>query len=294
MKYTNKFNLPNSFLRFIEKNPYDPGDARFTGTSLLNSPRIEQLRKRNYAKLEEDLSDKVMSLIGVATHLILSDGAGPDEIAEERVFCDVNGTRVSGQIDLQTPISGGWRFSDYKTTSAYSIMSNSYGKIVYQQQLNLYAEMAERAKGIVVKELEVIAIARDWTRSSVERNPKYPKSPVVRIPIDLWDKDVRSSYLEERVGIHLSFSESEDLPECTPNDMWERRFAVHEFKLNGDPRKNPKSRFESKSKAEDFIFDNALDATIIESNDRRIRCEGNYCGVNKFCKQWKDYNEGIK
>jgi len=296
MKYTNKFDLPKSLENFLNKNPHDSGGARFTVTGLLNPPRVEQLRKENYSNITEDISDKVMSLIGVATHLILSEGAADNEIAEERVFCEVDGVKISGQIDLQTPVDGGWRLTDYKTTSAYSIMSSSEGKLEHQQQLNCYAEMVERAKGVVVKELEVVAFARDWSRASVSRNPNYPKAPIVRIPIPLWDKETRSEYLTERVALHWFWDENygtakENIPECQASDMWERRFAVHEFKLNGEPRKNPKSRFETKDKALDYVLENAIKGTIIESDDKRTRCEGNYCGVNQFCKQWKEYND---
>jgi hypothetical protein len=287
MKITNHLKLPQALLRFADKHSYDPGDSDFTASSLIEHPRITRLKAIHRDEMSDDISNMVMSLVGTAWHAIAADGAAPNDIVEERIFTHISGAKVSGAIDLQVPSDGGIKIIDYKTTSAISVMMNPGGKDSWEQQLNIYAELVERVKGVEVTELEVVILCRDWTRAQVARSKTYPKSAVVSIPVWLWDKSDRKKFLEERVQLHLKYFEEFDLPECTPEDRWENRFAVHEMKLDGSPRKNPKTRSATRGKAEAYINKNDLKATIIEGDSKRTRCEENYCGVADFCNQWK-------
>jgi hypothetical protein len=236
--------------------------------------------------MEEDISDSVFSLLGTAIHAILEGGSEPDQIVEERFHTDVevNGVavEVSGQVDLQTPTPDGMILSDYKTTSAMSMIYNPEGKLEHHQQLNLYAAMARR-NGVEVAGLEIIAIVRDWTASGARRNENYPVASVVRVPIPLWGCLKAEKYLRRRVALH----ESPELNECTNQERWAKptTWAVFEKTKAGKIRQRATRVFDSEFEAD--MFAQNRDASITKRPGSYARCEGNYCGVAEFCEQYQ-------
>ena len=94
----------------------------------------------------------VWSLFGTALHNILEHGKGDNHIVEERVFADVEGMKISGAIDLQEVEEDGVIVSDYKTTSAWVVMNE---KDDWHNQLNCYAYLLYKAKGVTVKKLQI-------------------------------------------------------------------------------------------------------------------------------------------
>lgn len=132
MKITNRFGLPESFVNYAKRNPYSMGKADYSATTLIDSPRVGQLKKWYKERITEDISEMVMSLLGTAVHSVLEQGAGPNDVVEKRFFADFDGTTVSGQADLMSPNPDqqkrGYIISDYKTTSAYAISKEPEGK----------------------------------------------------------------------------------------------------------------------------------------------------------------------
>lgn len=302
MRITNKHNLPSVFEEFEKAAPYDAGRSDFTVTQLIDSPRVVQLRRRHSDELEEDISERIFAILGSTLHHLLETAAKRiGAISEERIFTQVNDELVvSGAIDLQEPIEGGVRISDYKMTSMMTLIFNPDGKAEWENQLNLYAELVEREKLQEVKELEVIAVLRDWSASAVERNANAPKLPVVRLRIPLWDKEKRSTYLQDQVDRHLASSQVNDvylssLVHCSPEEMWERpaKYAFHRITKAG-----------TLSKVATRVFDNQMEADLLAQEQEgevivrpgtRTRCEGDYCKVSKWCEQyeeWRTQDEG--
>ena len=107
MRMTNHFNLPEAFVRFEQKNQHSKGTADFSATELIDSPRVRRLKAEHYDEIEEDISDRIMSILGTATHVILEQGAPSYCIVEERLSMMVDGKEISGGIDLQTPDGDG-------------------------------------------------------------------------------------------------------------------------------------------------------------------------------------------
>lgn len=291
MKTTNKYNLPSVFERFDNANAHTRGGADFSVTGLIDSPRVQRLRALHHDERVEDISQRVYSILGTAVHAILEGGAEQEQIVEERFHANIeteHGTvSVSGQVDLQTPTHDGYIISDYKTTGAYAIQAHPEGKIEHIRQLNCYAALA-RLNSVEVASLEVLAIVRDWSASAAERNPDYPVAPIVRIPIEMWDEDKAYEYIKERAVAH----QDKDLPECTPVDMWARPevFAVHELAKNGKIRKRASKLFDNQTDAESMSL--GLIGSIVEERPRKfVRCEGDYCGVSQWCKQYKQIKE---
>ena len=222
MKLTNKYNLPQTIMNVIARPTYTKGKANFSVTELLTSPQIVQLKRKHWNELEEDAADMVWSLFGTAIHGVLEHGKDENHIVEERIHLEIDGTHVSGAIDLQEVEEDGIVLSDYKTTSAWVVQNM---KQDWHDQLNIYAYLVEKAKGIPVKKLQIVAIVRDWARRDAEKEG-YPQAPIVVINIPLWPFEQREQFLKDRISKHISAAFDveigDELLPCTPEDMWEK------------------------------------------------------------------------
>lgn len=282
MKITNKFDLPSSVLNALHRPTYSKGNAHISCTELLNSPRIVQLKRKHWDDIEQDASEMVWQLFGSAIHHILEHGKGENHIIEERLFAEFSGWVLSGAIDLQTVTPDGIEISDYKTTSAWAVMNE---KADWTYQLNVYAHLVETVKKIPVTGLSIVAIIRDWSAREAKKE-NYPQAPIVTIPIQLWSPEEREAFIQARLTAHASamFEAETDgaLPECTPEETWEKP-AVWAIKKEGGVR--AKSLHSTKEEAEL----NLAKGYVIEYRPgERTRCQ-NYCQVSKFCGQYQAY-----
>jgi hypothetical protein len=287
MKLTNKHGIPDTFLNVLKRPTYSKGKAHLSATQLLNSPKIVALTKKFEDELEQDVSDMVWSIFGTAIHGVLEHGKDDNHIVEERLHTIFDGWRISGAIDLQI-ITGPDTVSirDYKTTSAWAVMNEKYE---WEQQLNIYAWLVETVKLQIVDSVGIVAIIRDWSRRDAARNPDYPQSPVKEIPITLWPYQKREDFISERISKHseceFHMETDEDLPPCTPEEMWEKP-TTWALKKKGGVRAI--KVYETQEEAEA-----ALDPKVHEIEVRlgsRTRCES-FCPVNTYCQQWRDYQE---
>lgn len=282
MKLTNKHDLPQTFINVIKRPTYTKGDAHISVTELLNSPRIVQLKRKHWDELTQDASEMVWALFGTAVHGILEHGKDDNHIVEERLFTELDGWKISGAIDLQEVHEDGIKIRDYKVTGAWSVMNE---KADWHNQLNIYAWLVERVKGIRVADLAIIAIVRDWSARDAAMREGYPQAPIVTIDIPLWSFEKRQQFILDRVNLHShAYFESTggELPPCTPEDMWEKP-TTWAVKKEGAAR--AKSVHTYKIEAEIA----APPGYIIETREgERTRCKS-YCQVAPFCNQYQAY-----
>lgn len=283
MKTTNKFDLPQAFENFDKVHAYSKGDADISATTLIDSPKIDLLKRNNYREIESDISDNIMRILGTAVHAILQDGAGEGDRVEERLYAKFGDVTLSGQIDLMSPVQGGFLLQDYKTCGSFAVQASPEGRSEWVRQLNVYATLAEE-NGIDVVGLEVVAIIRDWTASGLKRYSDYPPNPVVRIPIPLWESADRRLYIEERLRQH-EVSTEDSL--CSNEERWARptTFAVHK-KSKGALSKRAVRLFDSMAEAGSYVLSARGEHETVRRPGENARCVGDYCGVSKFCKQW--------
>jgi hypothetical protein len=299
MRFTNKFGLPDTILRAAQVNDalYSKGEVDRSVTQLIAPPRIDALRKAHFQEFEKDLSEEWWALFGSAVHHILEMGAAPNQMVEERLFMEIDGWKISGMADLQEyhkddAVSVSVTISDYKVTTAYALTQEGGVKPEWVQQLNLLAYLVHHNKIVRVKELQVVAIVRDWQRSQAAIDPLYPIAPVVRLKVPLWSLKKQEAYLYERVGLHretqMLMELGEELPECTDEERWMHGHTWAIMKAGG--------------KKATKVYDNEAEA-LADLKDRKpgynaefrpgksVRCEGNYCGVAEWCSQWKKLRE---
>lgn len=289
MKLTNKYNLPQTFVNVLNRPTYTKGKAHLSATEIINSPRIVQLKKIHWDNLEEDVADKVWAIFGTAIHAVLELGKDDHHIIEQRLHANVDGWDISGAIDLQRVENDGIIVADYKTTGAWAVMNE---KSDWEQQLNIYAWLVEKVKKVPVKKVEIIAIIRDWSRRDAQVKEGYPEAPIKVIDVPLWTFEQRENFIKQRIQLHsnalFAAETSEDLPECSPSEMWEKP-AYWAVRKIGNKRAT--AVLDTEDKAQAKIEELGKGYEIEFRPGERTRC-ANFCQVRDFCSQWKDYNSG--
>jgi hypothetical protein len=240
------------------------------------------------SELEQDASDMVWSIFGSAVHNILEHGKDENHLVEERLHIQHDGWHISGAIDLQIINSEGIAVNDYKTTSVWAVMNE---KIEWELQLNVYAWLVEKVKGVPVTSLGIVAILRDWKAREKQQKEGYPESPIKEVPIRLWTMAEREAYVSERISAHSScdfeLETGGNLPDCSSEEMWEKP-AVWAVRKTGNVR--AKSLHDSEESALLALEELGKGYEIEFRAGERTRCES-YCLVNTYCQQYRDYKE---
>ena len=118
----------------------------------------------------------------------------------------------------------------------------------------------------------------------------YPEAPITVIPIELWDDDKQDQYIAGRVKLHQD-AEFErltggSLPLCSELERWSRPSTWAVKKI---ANKKAMRVFDLEEEAQKYFKDNALDSkhSVEERKGKNVRCEGDYCGVSKWCDQYE-------
>jgi len=210
MKFTNASNLPLAIERAVSNDPYDSSGSDISTTRLIAPPRIRVLEKRNYDLLEEDVSDRIFSLLGQSVHHIIERAKTRKELSEKRLFYKdekiTNGWTLSGAFDL---LNREGHLTDFKVTSAWQVVhALKDGKPDWENQLNVLDflcrknpnELINYKTKIKVKRLSVMAILRDWSLFQTMKLDNYPKKQVAMIPIRRWTEEEQDNYIRERIN----------------------------------------------------------------------------------------------
>ena len=86
MKYTNKLNLPEIYVRAVTNDPYDSSGSDTSTTVLLSPPRINALRKKHANEIVEDVSERFFSLDGQAIHYVIERSKTENDLVEKILF----------------------------------------------------------------------------------------------------------------------------------------------------------------------------------------------------------------
>ena len=283
MKITNKHNVPATLFALASRNYYSKGKSDYSVTEIISPPQIQVLRRKHWEDMEQDVSDMLWSLLGSALHVVAERGQADGHTTEERLHIEIDDVVLSGAIDLQHEEDGEVVITDYKFTSAWALRQD---KPEWEAQQNIYAWLVSKVKGRPVKSVRICALIRDWSRREAAINPDYPQAPIQVIELSLWPLDKTESYVRDRIELHREAKVrgdwNEDLPPCTQEDRWvrETKYAV---KKEG-------------RKTAVRVLDNEADAKVLAEevkgfveirNGEAVRCTGNFCGVNQWCKQYQ-------
>jgi len=285
MNITNNHNLPQSFVSFARNDKYSKGLSDISVTTLIDSPRVRLLRDAKSSEMTSDAADMIWPLFGTAVHHILESASEDEGVTlEERLYATVNDWILSGAVDHQKVEDNAIKITDYKVTSVWSVI---HGKIEWEQQLNCYAFLAQKTKGMKVKSLQICAILRDWNRREAERREDYPQAPVILVDIPLWPDTKRIYYIKERVAMHqdaqINYDLAQAFPPCSDEERWKRGEA---WAVKKKGNKRAQRVFDNEASAGEFMK-NKENLEIEHREGEYVRCKGDYCGVANFCSQFK-------
>ena len=281
MKITNKHGVPETLVSLASREYYTKGAAQYSVTELLSPPRIRRLREQFHDKVEQDVTDMLWSMLGSALHVVMERGQTDGHITEERLFKEMDGVTISGQIDLQHERDGGVVITDYKFTSAWAVMAD---KPEWEQQLNVYRWLVETVKGNRVDALNICALIRDFSRH--DNREGYPAAPIQMVSIPMWDLKETEEFVRRRLDMHRDAKVAHDfgeaLPDCSPEERWQSE-TVYAVKREG--RKTAIRVFKDLEEANQLA---EKEKGYVETRPGEPkRCTGNYCGVADWCSQYQ-------
>lgn len=277
MKITNNNNLPEPLVAACSVDFYSKGDSDFSTTGLLRPARIVALENLHQDELQEDVMDRIYRLTGQTKHVVLERAAlsNPDYLVERRFFSKIHHAdqtfNISGQLDLYDPKTK--TLYDWKETSVWKEILGDKDDWIAQGNINAWI-LADN--GIPVERIVYITFYRDWKKRDSFRDD-YPKNPVGQYDFgELWTPDRTVLFIKERINAHLRAKEG--LPDCTPEERWERpaKWAV---KKSGGVRAT--KVFDVKQEAESFVRSKAGYEVEFRPPEF-VRCES-YCPVSEHC-----------
>ncbi len=220
MKYTNKFGLPDAFVRAVVNDSYSKGKSDYSATGLSVPARATALIAKYGDVVEVDVTSRVAAIIGQGAHHIAERAARPGDLCEERLFAKIMvGFReytISAQVDLYE--TDQHILYDWKTAKAFAFSrkSGSGKKPEWIQQLNV-ANFILKQNGYSPKALKIIAMLKDWDKRQAGIGG-YPETEVVEVDIEYWPHDKTVAYITERITAHES--SKINLPICAPAETW--------------------------------------------------------------------------
>ena len=303
MRIANRQNLPELLVvaaEAVTRAPYPWPTVSVT--EIIGPVRVAMLRRRHWDELEEDVVDRVPSLLGLGVHWILQHANRPDlaALTEETLEIERRGFTVRGHPDLYM----GSVLSDWKVVGIASYFRGV--KTEWAWQLNLYAHMLEE-NGFPVRGLEDIPILRDWMVSKARYDAGYPQAMVQRHPVAMKGRGVVEAYLDARLdAFERAYVLPDDaLPECEAvEERWQSspRWAV---KREGAKVAVRHGNFGSPEEAQALITRLLAEEAaapagkrkrkqtpyIIEERpsvpNRCVKDPAGYCGVRDFCSWWR-------
>lgn len=272
MIITNKTGLPDVFVKAVENDTYNKGDADYSVTELLKPAYMSHLQKQHDGDIVEDVSDMIFRLTGQLMHTLLERAGETEEyITEKRYFAELFGYTVSGQIDVYQPAIK--TISDYKFTTIYKLKDTTD----FEQQLNILRYLAIK-NGVEVDRLQVVMMFRDWFKTQAQIKPDYPDTQVKIVELPVWSMEQTESFIIDRIKEHL------DPVPCTDIERW----ATGEcYAVQKKGVKKAVRLLETEQEALDYIVKNNVERAYIEHRPPTYKRCDNYCTVKQWCKYYK-------
>ena len=251
---------------------------------------------RNWDLIEDDVSNRIFSLLGQSVHHILERSKLKVDLAERRLFYKddkiTNGWTLSGQFDL---LSRQGDLTDFKVTSAWAALDAlTNGKDEWENQLNVLDFLCRKnqktltryKKEVKVKSLNIMAILRDWSKLKVMQSDNYPRKQVVMIPIRRWSEEEQENYVQARIKLHQDAEKADQLPLCTAKERWRKEDS---YALMLDNRKTARRVLPTREEMDKYMKENKYvegqGCKVVFRAGEDVRCQ-HYCSVNQFCSHF--------
>lgn len=302
MIVTNKHNLPEPYFKRCQNDNYPrhPWDT-FSVTELMKGTKEIVLNRKHYETLEVDCSTLIWSVFGTAVHDIMEGHAGDDELAEQRVWVELDCgeygmNKVSGGFDLYNATDK--VLTDYKTTGVFSYQMNIKEGLDsnWAKQLRTYWWILQ-AYGFEVNKVRNTVFLKDWSKTQARRDPSYPQTPIVDINWDMRPMSEEESNsirqrLTDKIKEVLSYKDSEDdlIPHCTAEERWERDEC---WAVMREGRKTALKRLYTPEEADTMVAGLPKGHYVEHRPGVPVKCL-DYCTANTKCSFFKNYMASLE
>ena len=284
MLITNKYNLPEAFVKAIQNSRHN-ADGCLSATTLLKGTKEIILENRHFDEITVDASEEVWSVFGTATHLVL-EHQEDEAFKEESFSVDVLDYKVTGKVDRYDMKHE--TIEDWKTASVWKVIFHDFED--WKKQGLIYTWLL-RQSGLNVRHIRFIALLKDHSKSEAKKKADYPQAPVYVYEFDPTEEDMTEieAYIKGKVFEVSKSSDLEDdsIPECTPEQRWA---TPAKWAVMKEGRKTAVKVCDSEEEAKAFIEDLEKDKdkhTIEVRPGIDKKCE-DYCPCCKFCSYYKE------
>jgi len=285
-KITNKKNLPTQLVRAVEREyTYQP--KRYSITSLLDTHRILQLKRRYHDELSQDVSDMIWMIFGSGIHKAIEDaGVEPGEHAEKRLEYQFGEYTLSGIVDFIDENNG--VILDWKTTSLWTwIYKSNHDK--WLKQLQLSALLWYKNSGQWISKGQIGALLKDYKKKPFP-DDNYPDSELQIIDFDLGTPEEIEAWVIstfEEIQMYEKFDDDQ-LPMCSLEDRWNtgNKYAVIEKGKKRAVRVYDNEEDATRHVSQAFTDGIKMDIEFRPGEDKRCK---DYCPVKHFCSHGRQY-----
>jgi hypothetical protein len=281
---TNKKNLPEQLVRAVEREyTYQP--KRYSITSLLDTHRILQLKRRHHEALSQDVSDMIWMIFGSGIHKAIEDaGVEPHQHAEKRLEYQFGDYTLSGIVDFIDEKKG--LILDWKTTSIWTFIYKSNDE-KWLKQLQLSALLWYKNTGQWIQHGQIGALLKDYKNKPFPE-AGYPDSELQIIDYDLGTPDEIERWVVqvfEDIALYEQF-EDDALPMCSAADRWNTgdKWAVMEKGKKRAVRVYDNEEDATSHVSQAFSDGLKLEIDFRPGEDKRCK---QYCPVKLFCSHGK-------
>jgi hypothetical protein len=275
-------------------------EGDYSCTELISPPRVVMLSNR-YPDCKDEFSmiKSTASVIGTGVHSYVESLLKPNTDKyqlERRLMVNVLDKRLSGTFDIFVDEK---HVFDIKTCKTWKLVFEPDMKDWHEQQ-NIYAWML-RQYGYTIESINILAIYLDWKVGNTLRDRNYPQEPMIIYPLELWDNSKAEALVHDRISRLLACEilKDDELPKCTPEEMWSRfpegvdkKYAVMK---NKDAKRAVRVLL-SKEDTKEYISTAkglSSDSFVEVRHAARKRCD-DYCDVKSKCNQYNAYRHNIK
>lgn len=290
MSVTNHRGMPAELARAVSEDGYEKGPWRKSLTQLVNPARMDHLRTKHAADIEDDVSDRVWYTLARSVIAVFERNANEGDlvISEERLEADVMGWAISTEVKQQV-----LKPTDTITVRDIRVVTARVATnppLEWEQLVNLQALFVASVKStdefrMVVDRVETVAVIRDWQKSQAAADPEYPQSSTVVIEHRLWSEQEAKAFLARRVRLFQEVEAETKMggepPECDERERWMKPGEWAAMKKGG---KRASRTFPTRPEADEYVGTHPGTEAVFRPG-RSMRC-GLYCAAVAHCKQY--------
>jgi len=296
MKFTNNKNIPLPIAIWLATNnyEYDTDDRVISATTLLKPLKaIHLARKYRENQKEVDVADLSNLVMGSSIHAGIEEalepsnikkvaellGYNPDKVldnlvVEKRTKKEINGYVISGQFDMVYKGT----VCDVKSTSTWKYILGDGDD--YVKQMSIYKWLNPEL--ITSNSGWIFYIFTDWSKAESRRKSDYPQDRIQSKEYIL-DNSIEDYINKKTLALRaLESIEDDKLPDCTPEERWEKKAVWKYYK--GASRDRSTKNYDNPTEAYNAVAKGG--GTVVEVKGESTGCK--YCSVQNLCKQFTE------